>query len=263
MSYCNATYPAKELERVKLGKQRRPLLVDGFTIVKRYEKDSLAHYVAVNNRTRSIQLVFRGSDNLQNYITAVQTALVPADDKHFANTLPGPHVFEGYQEAAIAQMDAAADAVAETQRKYPNYATTIIGHSLGGAMAHYAAHYIRRKRQLPILAVYTLGEPTIATVEFADKIVEQIGVPFYRIVSSNDVVPFIDESPSLGTGPATRATEIYCPDPNAYGMIRCKNVQDPRCSRHVPCTELSWDHHSDYAGFRASQRVCLLSQLVR
>lgn len=99
---------------------------------------------------------------------------------------------------------------------------------------------------------------------FDDWTASVIGPVYQRIVSSDDIVPFIGQddsrlmSPAKRAGHSARINEIYLPNPFEFDVIYCKGDLDPRCSEAQPCTEKKWDNHSNYAGFRATNQLCYL-----
>ncbi|KAI8057988.1 Alpha/Beta hydrolase protein [Syncephalis plumigaleata] len=150
MTYCNDTMPAQRISNVHLGPNKRPLLVGGFNITSHYEKDNLSHYVAVNEQQQSIVLTFRGSTHFVNYRDAADIVRVRPNSEFFGETPNDAKVFEGYQYAATSQLVEAANALEQAYKTHPNYAVILVGHSLGGAIAHLAAIYIKRKRNIPV-----------------------------------------------------------------------------------------------------------------
>ncbi|KAI9591587.1 Alpha/Beta hydrolase protein [Syncephalis fuscata] len=265
MTYCNSTYPASKLSNVHLGPNKRALLVGGFEVTSHYDQNNTSHYVAVNEHQRSIVLAFRGSAHMQNYLDSADNRRVKPESNYFGDTPKDAKVFSGYQRVAISQLAAAGDALENAYKKNPNHTIVIVGHSLGGALGHLAAVYMKQKRQIPVSFVYTYGEPIIGNVAFDDWTASVINAPFYRVVAANDIVPFIAHDEDRRLTPEKRAAhsskfnEIYIPKPTEFGMVQCQGDLDPKCSSAQVCTNEGWETHSDYAGFRSTKQVCPLS----
>ena len=64
----------------------------------------------------------------------------------------------------------------------------ITGHSLGGAMATFAAAWMAEKN-LPIRGVYTFGQPRCGDKDFSLQLNAKLPNKFFRFHNSNDIVP--------------------------------------------------------------------------
>ncbi|RKP26220.1 Alpha/Beta hydrolase protein [Syncephalis pseudoplumigaleata] len=277
-TYCDDGATVEKLTQVKLQEGGTPLPLTGAQIVHWYDEDSMGHYVAVNPAQRAVVLTFRGSNNNRNFMDAADVYEIKPNatlyDAPPGSSLALPprdakaRVFRGFSRSAERQIETAIRQLHDAHEKHGNYSVVIAGHSLGGAVAQLAALYARihYRDRLPLDAVYTYGKPIVGNALFEDWSVNVIGpTPFLRFVSSNDVVPHLWYDNNARNNPESRirqaegATEIYCPDYDAPNMIVCNGETDPRCSEMQDCTKLTWEHHSEYAGFRATKSVCLLT----
>ncbi|MDC0357797.1 lipase family protein [Oligoflexia bacterium] len=113
-------------------------------------------------------LVFRGTQNIKDWITNLDTALVPSPS--------GGMIHKGFLKALEAvwiTVEGELDKI-----KAPLLFT---GHSLGGALATAAASVSSIKPH----AVYTFGAPRIGNVDFNAT----LAAPLFRIVNDCDMVP--------------------------------------------------------------------------
>lgn len=136
------------------------------------------------------------------------------------------------------------------QEKYPDYEVTLVGHSLGGAVAALAGLEMRLKGWDP--QVTTFGEPMIGNAAFAKFLDEQFqlnnnqssGHPrprgrsppvetqqrFRRVTHVNDPVPLL---PLQEWGYAPHAGEIFIAkrdlSPTVEDLRMCVDDRDPKC----------------------------------
>ncbi|KAI8050186.1 Alpha/Beta hydrolase protein [Syncephalis plumigaleata] len=271
-TYCENGDVVKKLTGVKLQEDTLAIPLTGATITHWYDIDSVGHYVAVNEQQKAVVLAFRGSNNNRNFLDAADVTEtspdpvlynVPANDT--ANDIPP-------MKSGTQSNRNGGESVDDRLPSAHRLLVIITGHSLGGAVAQLAALHARVKyrTELPLTAVYTYGKPIIGNALFEDWSVDVIQpTPFLRFVSSNDVVPnlWYDNNArkkiESRVRHATGAKEIYCPDPASPKMVICKNETDSECSEMQVCTQLSWEHHSEYAGFRATKSVCLLAEFSK
>ncbi|KAI9590921.1 Alpha/Beta hydrolase protein [Syncephalis fuscata] len=239
----------------------------------------MGHYVAVSPDQKAVILSFRGSNNNRNFMDAADVSEgqpepnlygVPVNNIDQLPPMPNrARLFNGFARSARSQIETAVEKLYDAYSKNPTYSVIITGHSLGGAVSQLAALYarIRYRKTMPLAAVYTYGKPIIGNALFEDWSVSIIHpTPFFRFVSSDDVVPLLwydnnsRKTPESRVRHALGAQEVYCPDFSSPTMIVCKGELDSECSEMQDCTRLSWAHHSEYAGFRATKSVCLLAQ---
>lgn len=131
--------------------------------------------------------------------------------------------------------------LAEAREKYPDYEVTLVGHSLGGAVAALAGLEMRLKGWNP--EVTTFGEPMVGNVAFAGFLDEQFqlgnyskpadypeGQRFRRVTHIDDPVPLL---PLREWGYAPHAGEIYISNPDLSPTVEdvhlCIGSEDPQC----------------------------------
>ncbi|ETN74910.1 triacylglycerol lipase [Necator americanus] len=133
--------------------------------------------------------------------------------------------------------------------KFPNYEVWLTGHSLGGALASLAAHWIVGSKIIDgsKIKLVTLGQPRIGDKMFARNHSAAIDYSF-RIVHWRDVIPQLplyDERPG---GYYHQNTEIfYKKKMSPTNYIVCKEHEDQKCSRGL-CLPTSFLDHLYYFG---------------
>ena len=94
-------------------------------------------FVATDSTNKLIVVSFRGTNSIRNAITNTLFLLIPVD------LCPGCRGFKGFWiswlEARARVMEAVENAVAE----FPEYDLVVVGHSLGGGIATFAAAQLR------------------------------------------------------------------------------------------------------------------------
>lgn len=136
-------------------------------------------------------------------------------------------------------------AVAAALEQYPDYEVTLVGHSLGGAVAALAGLEMRLKGWDPL--VTTFGEPMIGNKDFAAFIDHRFGIAsnssdevdgggtvvdqrFRRVTHINDPVPLL---PLKEWGYTAHAGEIFISkselSPSVEDLRVCVGDQDPNC----------------------------------
>ncbi|KAL8843622.1 MAG: hypothetical protein Q9170_000126 [Blastenia crenularia] len=124
----------------------------------------------------------------------------------------------------------------ELVNKYPDYQLTLVGHSLGGAVAALASLDFHTKGWNP--QVTTFGEPRIgnqALMRYIDKSFYKnsstnASQRYRRVTHVDDPVPLL---PLSEWGYKTHAGEVYIskPDlpPEQIDLLLCEGAEDPGC----------------------------------
>jgi alpha-beta hydrolase superfamily lysophospholipase len=103
-------------------------------------------------------------------------------------------------------------AVKQASTIYPSYEVTVVGHSLGGAIASLAAAQLRNSGFS--VALYTFGSPRIGGSKISSYISNQSGGN-YRVTHWNDPVPKV---PLLTMGYVHISPEYYINKPNRQNV---------------------------------------------
>ena len=138
-------------------------------------------YIAVD-RTRDLTvLAFRGSRSIRNWLADVDFVPVPTD------ICPGCTAHQGFWDSWQEARSGILDALVKTAKQYPSSKVVVVGHSLGGAIADFAAAEIRK--QGINVDLYTYGAPRIAGKTLSDFITNQNRGGNFRSTHTNDPVP--------------------------------------------------------------------------
>ncbi|EFY86226.1 feruloyl esterase A precursor, putative [Metarhizium acridum CQMa 102] len=138
-------------------------------------------------------------------------------------------------------------------RSYPGYSVTIVGHSLGGALAELAFGSLKPK-PLSVSQVITYGAPRVGNTGFADYIDKLAGASnsdagiSYRVTHYDDTVPHL---PPFFFGFTHPRTEYWqsADKPAEASTYRCYGHESLDCIfGRVPSSKS--DAHGTYAGMK-------------
>ena len=151
----------------------------GYQNFKWFEKDITQAFVARDKKTRNLVICFRGSNDLQDWISNVRycqrKAEKGAGKVHTGFVASLNHVYR--------------DVLKYVEKNYDGNGITCMGHSLGGALATLMASRLanRNKSYVPI-EIYTFGSPRVGNKKFV-KALDKKDVTHHRFVNNNDCVP--------------------------------------------------------------------------
>ncbi|GJN78602.1 hypothetical protein PLIIFM63780_002111 [Purpureocillium lilacinum] len=137
-------------------------------------------YVALDHARREIVLVFRGNNNIRNFITDILFVWQDCDLVHECK------VHSGFAKAWEEISDAATRAISVARCSHRKYKIVITGHSLGGAVATLAFAYLRRRGFAADL--YTFGAPRVGNDHFSNWMTSRPGGQ-WRVTHRNDPIP--------------------------------------------------------------------------
>ncbi|KAI8919839.1 Alpha/Beta hydrolase protein [Powellomyces hirtus] len=171
-------------------------LTDGTKMVDYFFKDSTTGFVAYNDAQKSVIVSFRGTLGPLNFFRDLQLNVVPLDIGKTGGITPPPsdaRVHNGFQitlEVARERVrKAVAGVLANPARA--NYAVTVVGHSLGGAIATLASidlkDFLGNKNTVN---AYTFGAPRVGNEAFA-KWVDSLPITISRITALHDPIPTV------------------------------------------------------------------------
>ncbi|KAJ5582753.1 hypothetical protein N7535_001373 [Penicillium sp. DV-2018c] len=210
-------------------------------------------YIALSHAPspKRIIIAFRGTYSITNSIidlSAIPQAYVPYpgnedEDERDEDTenLSTPHcknctVHAGFLSSWLNTRETILPHVAAALEKYPDYEITLVGHSLGGAVAALAGLEMHLKGWN--LLVTTFGEPMVGNEAFVKFLDEQFGLDavtqdkgrFRRVTHVDDPVPLL---PLREWGYAAHAGEIYISKsglpPSREDLRLCAGDYDPDC----------------------------------
>jgi predicted alpha/beta hydrolase family esterase len=143
-------------------------------------------YVAVD-RTRGLTiLAFRGSSSARNWFANLDTRKVDVDICSGCSAHQG--FWNSWREARTGVMNALMSAA----QSHPSFKVVVVGHSLGGAIAAFAAAEIRNSGVNADL--YTYGAPRIAGASLSSYITNQNRGGNFRVTHTDDLVPRLPPS---------------------------------------------------------------------
>lgn len=160
-------------------------------------------YIAVD-RTRALTvLAFRGSGSIRNWLANIDARRVNID------LCPGCRAHEGFWKSWTEARAGVMAALLKAAQDYPSFKVVVVGHSLGGAIASFAAAEIRNKGVNADL--YTYGAPRISGSSLSNYITNQNRGGNFRVTHTDDPVPRL---PPLFTGFEHISPEYWITSPN-------------------------------------------------
>ncbi|CRL27112.1 Lipase, class 3 [Penicillium camemberti] len=214
-------------------------------------------YIALSHTptAKQIILAFRGTYSITNTIidlSAYPQAYIPypdPDENTTTTTIPipaGTHcenctVHVGFMRSWLHTRAEILPVISVLRQKYPDYPITLVGHSLGGAVAALAGLEMRLKGW--DATVTTFGEPMIGNEAFAAFLDEQFGlgdgisIPpleggqrFRRVTHIRDPVPML---PLAEWGYRPHSGEVFIMreelPPRREDVVHCFGAEDPGC----------------------------------
>ena len=109
-------------------------------------------------------------------------------------------LYEMYQKKVIRLM-----AESTFILKNQEFPVIVVGHSLGGALATYAAYDLYASG-FNVQEVWTFGSPRVGSEEFASAYANVLGHRTWRVVNNNDKIPHVPHYPMYHHVPA----ELWC-----------------------------------------------------
>ncbi|KAF2632544.1 alpha/beta-hydrolase [Macroventuria anomochaeta] len=200
-AYCSNNFNSPG-DQIQCGSGNCPLVeqADSATVLEYSKTETLTDvtgFVAVDHTNAAIVVSFRGSQSLDNWLTNLDFGFTSTD------ICDGCTAHSGFWESWVDAQGSVVTAVTAAATKYPAYKISVTGHSLGGAIAPFAAAQLRN--QGLSVALYTFGSPRIAGTKLSSYITNQSGGN-YRITHWNDPVPRV---PLLTMGYVHISPEYY------------------------------------------------------
>ncbi|EGF77696.1 hypothetical protein BATDEDRAFT_91518 [Batrachochytrium dendrobatidis JAM81] len=162
-------------------------------------------YTAVHIPTSRIIVSFRGSQNLDNWVKDITTAL---PDSPFPESPPGAQVHLGFLQAWNQIRTEVLDQVKLLASSFPDFDIIVTGHSLGGALTTMASMEMVTLLGLDPqrILLYTINQPRTGNFEFVQWVASVNFKAILRVVNQNDVTPHL---PPLFLGFFHHPTEIW------------------------------------------------------
>jgi predicted lipase len=194
-------------------------------------------YVAFNGQTKEIIVAFRGSQNIENWITNLDYF------KTNYKNVPNAQVHRGFLEAYNAVASEVISGVKGLIGSYPTASIFVTGHSLGGALAIFAAADIKETlKPGNRFTIYTYGCPRTGDQGWTDYFYSLFPEVSQRVVHASDVVPHL---PITAMGFNHVGTEIWYNKGNELTYATCANKpgqpENKSCADTVILTSVA-DH---------------------
>ncbi|KAL3457774.1 putative actin-related protein 2/3 complex subunit 1A [Aspergillus heterothallicus] len=204
-------------------------------------------YVALSHppSPKRIVVAFRGTYSIANVIVDLSAypqeyVPYPLDNDTYTKSKPPKcadcFVHAGFMNAWRTTRSTVLEAISAARDQYPDYELTLVGHSLGGAVATLAATEMKLRGWEPVIT--TFGEPRVgnkAFNEYLDKIFDlesgsAADWKFRRVTHINDFVPMV---PLQEWGYEMHGGEIFISRVDlpfsVDDVIYCKGANDENC----------------------------------
>ncbi|RYP53472.1 hypothetical protein DL770_010989 [Monosporascus sp. CRB-9-2] len=206
----------------------------GATIIKQINnKDTNTQgFIARDDAAKEVILAFRGTSNLQDFMTDLSEDLVPFNTTGVTNC-EGCMAHEGFLKAWNSVARESIDGVNAELAANSGYKVTVTGHSLGGALASLAT--VSMLGSGIDVTTFTYGQPRTGNQAFANFVDQQAPQgKIFRVTHANDGVPQVV---STSNGYRHHSTEFWQKDAaTAAGTFQCSGQEPqapPRRSRHA------------------------------
>ncbi|KAK6746678.1 hypothetical protein RB195_000134 [Necator americanus] len=203
-------------------------------------------FTAVLHKHKAIAVSFRGTTNPVQLIDEAIKSVVNSWIDWPYGGMVSKYFYDAFMEIWFSGM--AAD-VQFLTTQFPKYEIWVTGHSLGGAMASLAAHWMVGSKMVDgsKIKLVTLGQPRTGDNVFARNHTAAIDYTF-RIVHWRDVVPHLPSYDERPGGYYHHKTEVFYDDemsPKKYTV--CKEYEDKKCSNGL-WVHTSISNHKHYFG---------------
>ena len=173
------------------------------TIFHSSQATDVTGYVAVDRGRRLTVLAFRGSGSVRNWLANIDIR------KEEVDICPDCRAHQGFWRSWKEARTGVMAALMSAAQSYPSFRVVVVGHSLGGAIATFAAAEIRNTGVIADL--YTYGAPRIAGSSLSDYITNQNRGGNFRVTHTDDPVPRL---PPLLLGYEHISPEYWITSPN-------------------------------------------------
>lgn len=160
-------------------------------------------------------IVFRGSNNVPNFITDANIFTTSYDDMACNKCKVHGGFYNSYDRLLDQGLKAAINKAVDAN---PTYSVIFTGHSLGGAVANLAAVAFKKERPKTSVSIYTYGQPRAGNSNYAEYVNKNVPEN-YRVVHKKDIVP---HKPSYYIQYRHSGTEIWYKDGMKGAFIRCE-----------------------------------------
>jgi len=192
--------------------------------------------VARDSVQNATVFAFRGSVNVENWISNLQFSVISPYEDHYIKVHKGLyHEYLRYKDEISAYL-------------VPGDKIVLTGHSSGAAMSMFFAYDIYKDY---VVVVYTFGKPRIGNAKFAES---TSAINHFRITHADDIVPHIPEEL---LGYRHTGVEVWNYDDTSNNYKVCANSEDKSCSNScapLHCTSIP--DHLFYLGMAIGSMSC-------
>lgn len=228
----------------------------GFTNIVKIENEVLDTFgfVGYNSRDNEVVLAFRGTNgaDFMNWMTNIVYYRVQYED------VPNTQVHSGFYSAYSAVSSRVISNLRTLLSAHPTATLLITGHSLGGALATFAALDIKRKISFSNrINFYTFGSPRTGNQAFTDYVMTVFPNGGYqRVTHYTDVVVQV---PPRQMGFNHAGNEVWYYNSNDLSYKVCEN--NPGSPESTKCADsylftTGIDAHLNYLG-KPISNMCL------
>ncbi|CAG8607980.1 38382_t:CDS:2 [Gigaspora margarita] len=196
--------------------------------------DILGAYATItrNSKFKEVVVTFRGTANVGNAVKDIEVTQCPYG--FGSTTIPtssqpgGVLVHLGFYTAFLTFQQQIRDVITESIKQYPDYNLVVTGHSLGGALASFAALDLKQSVEGANPYLYTYGEPRIGNsvfVSFMNKTLDTIK----RVVNQADIVPHLP--PKIDY--EHHDGEIWIANTTANNAVKCSGDENGNIIDHI------------------------------
>ena len=211
----------------------------GMAHITTLKVDSDGSFGYVGYQNGQIIVSFRGSTNIANWITNIDYF------KTAYPGVPGANVHQGFYAAFKDISPQLTAAVGALHTSYPSATIVVTGHSLGGALATFAAADLKKRFAAPIV-FYTYGSPRTGDQGWSDYVMRNLD--YYRVTHYNDIVPHV---PLTAQGFNHAGTEVWYINPgDDMTYTTCSNSVGQPENKNCANTQIltGVDAHLHYVG---------------
>jgi len=196
-------------------------------------------YVAYNPQSNVVFMSFGGTHNIENWLEDFDALKINYD------RCEGCEIHEGFAGAYGNLKDEILGAFLTLAHKFEEARKTIIGHSLGAAMATLA--FLDLGDIIHIDDFYTFGSPRVGNEKFTDFFnSKNQNTVKARITHYRDPVPHLAFS-LMGYRHVDR--EVFYNENSTQFRVCGNNIEDPNCSLQFEIYEIDPNDHTSYMGF--------------
>jgi len=209
-------------------------------------KRDLLSILGANHTRKTIMVAFRGSQSLRNWIVDFEFWAQQGAYPGCSECRVHKGFYEGYSAGLGPLLRQPLTAL---MKQYPDYSFTVMGHSLGAALAaHHVLDLVANFTLKTNVFLYTMGEPGVGNAAFMRLFESNTALgQRWRIVNQRDVVPHLPPRSWL-LDYSQWGPEVWYEKTVDIKPKICLNGTDRTCSQSLPFYDLTPLDHCPYLG---------------